>query len=103
MAGPKTGVGSTTAVNGESAAKDTETSTSEHCQDSDTHMAKEDTMNNEWNGNVWDDNDYYWDEEYGTWVYMPQKHVRRRDLTHKKEKNWALGMRRNLETKNTNK
>ena len=55
-------------------------------------------INNDWNGDTWDEEDYYWDEEYESWVYMPQKRVRRRDLTNKKEKNWALGMRRNWNT-----
>jgi hypothetical protein len=56
-------------------------------------------INNDWNGETWDDEDYYWDEEYESWVYMPQKRVRRRDLTNKKEKIWKLAMRRNWDTK----
>ncbi len=62
-------------------------------------MVNDDATNNEWNGDAWDGDDYYWDEEYSTWVYMSQKRVRRRDLTNKKEKNWALRMRRNWDTK----
>ena len=80
------------------AAKEMDTTTSERSLDADTHMAHDDATNNEGNAAGWDDDDYFWDEEYGTWVYMPQKRVRRRDLTNKKEKNWALGMRRNWDT-----
>ena len=96
--GSYNGAVTTSEVNGESAAKDTVTGTSGQCQDSDTHMANYDVKENESNGDAWEDDDYYWDAEYGTWVYMPQKRVRRRDLTNKKEKNWALGMRRNWNT-----
>jgi hypothetical protein len=64
VAGRKTGVDCTTAVNGDSAAKERETSTREQCLDSDTHMVNDDATNN-WNGDAWDDDDYYWDEEYG--------------------------------------
>ena len=96
--GSNNGAVTTSEVNGESAAKDTVTGTSGQCQDSDTHMANNDINENESNGDAWEDDDYYWDAEYGTWVYMPQKRVRRRDLTNKKEKNWALGMRRNWNT-----
>jgi hypothetical protein len=95
----KMGGDQTTSGNGDAAAKDIETSTSEQWQDSDTHMLNDDGTTNDWNGEAWDNDDYYWDDEYGTWVYMGQKRVRRRDLTNKKEKNWALGMRRNYETK----
>jgi hypothetical protein len=61
-------------------------------------MLNDDASNNHSNGDTWDEADYYWDEQYATWVYIGHKRVRRRDLTNKKEKNWALGMRRNWET-----
>jgi hypothetical protein len=61
-------------------------------------MAHADPIDNEWNGETRNDDDYYWDEEYGSWVYMPQKRARRRDLTNKKEKIWKLAMRRNWDT-----
>jgi hypothetical protein len=85
----------TTSGNGDAASKEFET----QWQKLDTHMLNDEVTTNEWSGEAWDNDDYYWDEEYGTWVYMVQKRVRRRDLTIKKEKNWTLGMRRNFETK----
>ncbi len=44
--------------------------------------------------------EWYWDDEYGYWVYIEPKRIRRRrrDLTNKMEKNWRLGMRRNWNT-----
>jgi hypothetical protein len=42
--------------------------------------------------------DYYYDEEYDAWMYLPRKRVRRRDLTNRKEKIWKLGAKRNWGT-----
>jgi hypothetical protein len=61
------------------------------------------TWNHEGNEDSWENDDYYWDEQYSTWVYMPRKRIRRKDLTNKKEKNWALSMRRNWATKKKDK
>ena len=93
-----TGENSNTVVNVESAAKELGTRTSDTSEDANTQMAHADPIDNEWNGETRNDDDYYWDEEYGSWVYMPQKRVRRRDLTNKKEKIWKLAMRRNWDT-----
>ena len=61
------------------------------------------TWNNGANEDSWENDDYYWDEQYSTWVYMPRKRIRRKDLTNKKEKNWALSMRRNWASKKKDK
>ncbi len=65
-----TGENSTSAVNVESAAKELGTRTSGTSEDANTQMAHADP--------IVDDDDYYWDKDYGSWVYMPQKRVRRR-------------------------
>jgi hypothetical protein len=92
-----------TVVNEVSAAKELGKSTSVISDAGHTQMGHASPIHNDWNGETWDDEDYYWDEEYESWVYMPQKRVRRRDLTNKKEKIWKLAMRRNWETKKTAK
>jgi hypothetical protein len=46
----------------------------------------------------WKNDEWYWDEEYHTWVFHRTKKARPKDLTHKMERNWLLGMRRNWET-----
>ena len=46
----------------------------------------------------WKPDEWYWNEEYETWVYVAPKRIRPRDLTNKMEKNWLLGMRRNWNT-----
>ena len=48
-----------------------------------------------------DNNEWYWDHEFGNWVYTGPsyiKRIRRKDLSNKMEKNWRLGMRRNWNT-----
>jgi hypothetical protein len=99
VAGRKTGRQRTSAGNGDAAGKEIDMSTCTEWPDSESHMLNDDASNNHSNGDTWNDADCYWDDEYGTWVYIGHKRVRRRDLTNKKEKNWALGMRRNWETK----
>ena len=42
--------------------------------------------------------EWYWDQKYMTWVFTGSKRIRKRDLTNKAEKNWVLGMRRNANT-----
>jgi hypothetical protein len=49
-------------------------------------------------GEQWNNAEWYWDEQYNTWVFTGPKRKRRKDLTNKMEKNWLLGMRRNWET-----
>jgi hypothetical protein len=51
---------------------------------------------NDWG--EWNPDEWYWNEEYETWVYVEPKRIRPRDLTNKMEKNWLLGMRRNWNT-----
>jgi hypothetical protein len=51
---------------------------------------------NDWG--EWKPDEWYWNEEYETWVYVEPKRIRPRDLTNKMEKNWLLGMRRNWNT-----
>ena len=98
VAGNRTGSERTSAGNGAAAGKEIDTSTSKEWPDSESHMLNDDASNNQSNGDTWDEADYYWDDAYGTWVYIGHKRARRKDLTNKKEKNWALGMRRNWET-----
>jgi hypothetical protein len=99
VAGSRTGRERTSARNGDAAGKEIDTCESKEWPDSESHMLNDAASHNHWNGATWDEADYYWDDEYATWVYIGHKRVRRRDLTNKKEKNWALGMRRNWETK----
>ena len=82
---------------------ETEPTTIETFADYYTNTDNMQTWNNGGNEDSWDNDDYYWDEEYSTWVYMPRKRIRRKDLTNKKEKNWALSMRRNWATKKKDK
>ena len=80
------------------AGKEIDTSTRNEWPDSESHMLNDDPSDNQWNNETWDEDDYYWDNAYGTWVYVGHKRARRKDLTNKKEKNWVLGMGRNWET-----
>ena len=57
----------------------------------DTDMATDEGVD------VNDDN-WYWDEKFHTWVFTGSKRPRKRDLTNKVERNWILGMRRNWDT-----
>ena len=49
-------------------------------------------------GGVLNDDEWYWDQKYMTWVFTGSKRARKRDLTNKAERNWVLGMRRNANT-----
>ena len=49
-------------------------------------------------GGVMNNDEWYWDQKYMTWVFTGSKRIRKRDLTNKAEKNWVLGMRRNANT-----
>ncbi len=49
-------------------------------------------------GIQWDNDEWYWDEGYQTWVFHRTTKARPKDLTNKMERNWLLGMRRNWET-----
>ncbi len=50
-------------------------------------------------GEQWNNDEWYWDEEYNTWVFTgPKRITRRKDLTNRMKKKRLLGMRRNWET-----
>ena len=54
-----------------------------------------------WYNEEYDDTkpeEWYWDNDYETWVHIGPKRVRRKNLSNRMEKNWVLGMRRNWET-----
>jgi hypothetical protein len=68
--------------------------------DSEDELGQEDQNYDEEGdeGTEWNNNEWYWDQNFSTWVFTGSKRIRRRDLTNKLERNWILGMRRNWNT-----
>jgi hypothetical protein len=70
-------------------------------EDSEDELGNEDLNYDEEGdeGTEWNNEEWYWDQKYCTWVFTGSKRIRRRDLTNKLERNWILGMRRNWTAK----
>ena len=54
-----------------------------------------------WHNEEYDDvkpGEWFWDNDYASWVHTGPKRVCRKNLSNRMEKNWILGMRRNWDT-----
>jgi hypothetical protein len=73
-------------------------------EDSEDELGNEDHNYDEEGdeGTEWNNDEWYWDQKFSTWVFTGSKRIRRRDLTNKLERNWILGMRRNWNTAKKN-
>ncbi len=58
------------------------------------------TCNNDWYGEAAKNDDYVWDDAYGTWEYKATKRVRNKSMSNKQLQSWVLGMRRHWDNQN---
>jgi hypothetical protein len=58
------------------------------------------TCSNDRYGEAAKNDNYVWNDAYGTWEYKAPKRVRNKSISNKQQQNWVLGMRRNRENQN---